>query len=226
MINAVKEKLKKNRVIYKLIYKINIFISKFNRNIYGYNNSINDLSRISEITYDIIGDNNLIVFKTGSRIFNLKVFIRGNNHKIVVGENCQIKSGVIWVEDNNCSLSIGKNTTIEDAHFGITEPNSIIEVGEDCMFSSGIKLLTGDSHSIIDLESMKRINYANNIKICSHVWLGSDVVILKGVEIEKDSVVGSRSIITKKYGSNSIIAGAPAKVIKENVTWDRERIYI
>jgi acetyltransferase-like isoleucine patch superfamily enzyme len=226
MINGIKEKLKKNRTFYKLIYRFRVFVNKFGRNIHGKNNIVNDQSIISEIKYDIIGDNNSILFKTGSRIFNLKVFIRGNNHKVVIGENCIIKSGFIWIEDDNCTLTIGNDTTIEDAHFGITESNSVIEVGEDCMFSSGIRLLTGDSHSIIDMQSMKRINYANNIKIGPHVWLGTNVVILKGVEIEKDSIVGSGSIVTKKYGPNLIIAGAPAKAIKDNITWDRERIYI
>lgn len=221
----IKKKLKNNRVFYKLIYKLKIYASTFGRNIQGDRNIVNDSSIISEIIYDVGGDNNTIIFKGGSRIFNLKVFIRGNNHKIVVGENCIIKSGIIWFEDNNCSLSVGDNTTIEDVHFGITEPNSRIEVGEDCMFSSGIKLLTGDSHSIIDLGSKERINYASNIKIASHVWICSDVIILKGVEIGKNTVVGSRSLVTKKYGSNLIIAGTPAKVIKENIMWDRERIY-
>ncbi|CAA9203656.1 Polysialic acid O-acetyltransferase [Flavobacterium bizetiae] len=94
------------------------------------------------------------------------------------------------------------------------------------MLSSGIRILTGDSHSIIDLNSETRINYASNVKIGSHVWIGLDSLILKGVEIGKDSIVGSKSILTKKYGSNVIIAGSPAKIIKENITWDRERTYI
>jgi len=226
MIKEIQEKLKSNRIIYKLIYKIRIFVSKLSRKIHGSNNIIDNSSIISEINYDVRGNNNSIVLKTGSRIFNLKVFIRGDNHQIVIGENCIIKAGEIWIEDHNCILKIGNSTTIEDAHFGITEPNSVIEVGDDCMFSSGIKLLTGDSHSIIDLESQKRINYANNIKIGPHVWIGADVVVLKGVEIGKDSIVGSRSIVTKKYGPNVIIAGSPAKIIKENITWDRERVYI
>lgn len=220
------KKLKENKVIYKLVYKVRSLFAKLGKDIHGSNNIIRDESLVSFINYDIRGNNNLIIFKPGSRIFSLKIFIRGDNHKIVIGENCIIKSGDIWIEDCNCSLIIGHSTTIEEAHFGITEPNSIIEVGDDCMFSSGIKLLTGDSHSIIDLESGKRINYASNIKISSHVWFGADVVILKGVEIGSNSIVGSRSIVTKKYGSNLIIVGSPAKTIKENITWERERIYL
>jgi hypothetical protein len=85
------EALKRYRIVYKLIYKIRILVSKLGRKIHGSNNIINNSSAISEINYDIRGNNNSIVFKSGSRIFNLKVFIRGNNHKIVIGENCIIK---------------------------------------------------------------------------------------------------------------------------------------
>lgn len=226
MINKIKEKLKTNKMIYKIIYKFKNYVNKMRSGIRGSSNVIKNKSIISNIKYDIIGNSNSIYIHDESRIFNLKIFIRGNNHKIIIGKNCIIKSGSIWIEDENCTLEIGNSTTIEDAHFGITEPNSTIKVGNDCMFSYGIKLLTGDSHSIIDLNTMKRINYANNIKIEEHVWIGADVVILKGVNIAKNSIIGSRSIVTKNHGPNVIIAGSPAKIIKENITWDRERIYI
>jgi len=226
MKGSIRDKLKENRFIYKVIHNIVLFINKLKGGIQGSGNVIKDISLISDIKYDIIGNNNSIFFNEGSRISNLKVFIRGNNHKISIGKNCIIKMGVIWIEDENCSLIIGDDTTIEDVHFGITEPNSKIEVGNDCMFSSGIRILTGDSHSILALQTLKRINYAGNVKIDSHVWVGQDVLILKGVEIAHDTIIGSRSIITKNQGPNSIVAGAPAKQIKENVTWDRKRIYL
>lgn len=226
MIGNMKDTLKNNRLIYRVFYNFMLFINRLKGSIQGKGNVVKDNSLISNIKYDIIGDNNSIVFKNGSRISSLKIFIRGSNHKIVIGENCIIKSGIIWLEDESCYLSIGDNTTIEGAHFGITEPNSRIEIGSDCMFSSGIKLLTGDSHSILDVQSSKRINYAQNIKISSHVWIGTDVIVLKGVEIGTNTIIGSRSIVTKKYGSNLIVAGSPARIIKEQVTWDRERIYL
>ncbi|CAD5344729.1 acyltransferase [Flavobacterium bizetiae] len=226
MLNILKQILRKNRKFYNALYKCKVALSKLGNGIKGRNNIINDTSLISQISYDIIGNNNEIIIGKDSNIFNLKIFIRGDNHKVKIGENCLIKSGVIWIEDHDCSLLIDSFTTIEDAHFGITEPNSKVEVGKDCMLSSGIRILTGDSHSIIDLNSETRINYASNVKIGSHVWIGLDSLILKGVEIGKDSIVGSKSILTKKYGSNVIIAGSPAKIIKENITWDRERTYI
>lgn len=58
------------------------------------------------------------------------------------------------------------------------------------------------------------------------MFVGADVVILKGVNIAKNSIVGSKSIVRKNNGPNVIIAECPAKIIKENITWiQKEFIY-
>lgn len=93
------------------------------------------------------------------------------------------------------------------------------------MFANYIDLRTGDSHSIIDIVANKRINYAQNIEIGNHVWVASHVSILKGVNILSNSIVATRSVVTKKfYKENILIGGIPANIIKENITWNRNRI--
>ena len=85
-------------------------------------------------------------------------------------------------------------------------------------------LRTGDSHSILDMDG-KRINGARDIKIHDRVWLGHRVVVNKGCEIQSDTVVGANAVVTKSIErSNVIVAGCPARVIKENVSWDSRRI--
>lgn len=93
------------------------------------------------------------------------------------------------------------------------------------MFSYNIELRTGDSHSIIDLETNKRINFAEDIVIGNYVWIGAHCIILKGVEIGDNCIVGTNSIITKSICQNSLSVGIPAKIVKRNVTWKKERIY-
>ena len=132
----------------------------------------------------------------------------------------------MWIEDNDCEIRIGTRTTFEDVHFSVTEPKSKIIIGEDCMFAYDIDLRTGDSHSIIDSTTMKRINYAKNVEIDNHVWVASHVSILKGVKISPNSVVATRSTVTKIFDKSGVlIGGTPAKVLKENITWDRTTIY-
>lgn len=155
----------------------------------------------------------------------MKFQIYGDSHNIKIGKNCILKNTVIWFEDENCSLEIGDNTTIEGAHIAVTEPNSKIAIGNDCMFSGNIDIRNGDSHSILDTNTNQRINYAKNIIIGNHVWLGNGVNVLKGVTIGDNTVIGIKSLVTNDIPSNSLAVGIPAKVVKTDITWDRKRIY-
>lgn len=51
------------------------------------------------------------------------------------------------------------------------------------------------------------------------MWIGAGVKILKGVTIGKGAVVSAGSIVTKDVPRNTLVAGVPAVVKKENVTW-------
>ena len=177
--------------------------------------------------FDIVGDNNEIIIEKSTLFNNVTFYIRGNNNIIWISKHVSFNHrGSLWIEDENCEIKIGERTTFEDVHIAVTEPKSKITIGEDCMFAKDIDLRTGDSHSIIDSTTMKRINYAKNIEIDNHVWVASHVSILKGVRILKNSVVATRSVVTKSFDKEGIlIGGIPVKVLKERITWDRKRIY-
>lgn len=196
------------------------------KKIRGKNNSIiykNAL--LSKVRFNIIGDENQIMIESGACLNNVVFYIRGSRHRIHIGKNCRINgSATFWFEDSDGHLEIGEGTTVEDAHFAVTEPHSRIIVGKDCMLSSAIELRTGDSHSILDAKSGRRLNFARDICIGDHVWIGKHVIILKGVEIGDHSVVATGSIVTKSFGSQIAIGGNPAKVLREGITWCRERI--
>jgi acetyltransferase-like isoleucine patch superfamily enzyme len=170
------------------------------------------------------GDNNYVSIARGARLRSVHIKMDGDNHRLIIGENSILSSTNFWFEDDHCTIAIGGNTTTEGAHFGAVEPNSVIEVGEDCMFAHGIELITTDSHSILDTKTGKRINEAENIRIGDHVWVGAYAKVLKGVHIGDHTIVGVGSIVSKPFGNNLIVAGVPAKVVKEHVSWVRERI--
>ena len=90
------------------------------------------------------------------------------------------------------------------------------------MLSHGIDIRCSDSHSIIDLDSTERINYAKDISIGNHVWIAMDARILKGVNIGSHSIIASGSIVTKDVPENCIASGVPAQVKRTGVTWLRE----
>ena len=92
------------------------------------------------------------------------------------------------------------------------------------MLSSGIKFKTGDSHSIINSDKNVRINPDGNVNIGDHVWIGQEVIILKNTHIGDNCVIGIRSLVTKDFGENLLVAGIPAKIIKQKINWTRERL--
>lgn len=181
---------------------------------------------LTGVSLDILGDRNRITIGEGCRLHNLKVHIRGSDALIEIGRDCRVtRSGVLWIEDDGCQLLIGAGTTMVEVHIAVTEPRSRIVIGEGCMLANDIDIRSGDSHSILDAATGKRINPAEDVTIGKHVWVGAHAVILKGVSLGEDSVVATGSVVTQSCEPGSLLAGNPAKVVKTGITWKRERIY-
>jgi acetyltransferase-like isoleucine patch superfamily enzyme len=94
------------------------------------------------------------------------------------------------------------------------------------MLAKQVEIRTGDSHSIVDIVTGKRINYASNVILEEYVWVGAHSKILKGVRVGHNSIIGTGAIVTKDIPANSIAAGVPAKVLRSGVDWKRERLLI
>ena len=188
--------------------------------IQGRNNQLDGINRggISIVR----GDNNTI--KCETKPLGSKIWIYGSNNTIEISEDVVFKSGKIWIEDSNNKIKIGKGTTIEEAELAVAEHGTSIVIGCDCMLSSGIRISTTDSHSIIDNETKSRINPAKDVVIDDHVWIGHNVSICKGVHIGHDVIIGTNSVVTHDIPPSVVVAGVPARVVRANVTWDRKRI--
>lgn len=92
------------------------------------------------------------------------------------------------------------------------------------MFSWNIAIWNSDSHSIFDKNSKKLLNIGKKIKIEDHVWVGMNSVILKNTQISSNSIIAANAVVTKPFlEENVIIAGNPARIVKNGINWDRER---
>ena len=206
----------------------NLFKKSYHTSLKGKNNSlkIDTAARLTNCKINIIGNSNLITIEEGSILNNVLIFIRGSHNKIFISKEVKFnRAGELWIEDKNCELHIGKNSTFEDTHIAVTETNSKVIIGVDCMLANDIDIRTGDSHSIIDTQLNKRINHAKDVTIADHVWVGAHTSLLKGSSLASNSIVATRSVVTKSFDEEGVlVAGIPAKIIKHNITWDRERI--
>lgn len=171
----------------------------------------------------VIGKNNSVQISPKNRLMNCNIVIIGNNCKINIESNCTLKNLEIWLEDEGSEVFIGNATSIEGGHIAATEGESI-KIGSDCMFSHRIEIRNGDSHSIITKETNQRINRAKSVIIGQHVWLGADAKVLKGSKVNEGAVIATGAIVSGIVEANCIWAGNPAKKIKENIFWIRERI--
>lgn len=90
---------------------------------------------------------------------------------------------------------------------------SRIEIGKGCMLAMNCYLSDADWHDL-----QHRIYAPGNtapIKLGDNVWIGDSALVTKGVQIGNNSVVGAYSVVTKDVPANTIVAGNPAKVVKE-----------
>ena len=118
------------------------------------------------------------------------------------------------------SVSIGNGTSINQATFWCYKGD--INIGCDNMFSEDIRFYSHDQHAIVDMNSEKIINADKHGVITGdHVWIGRGAIVMPAVTIEKGSIIGASSLVTKNVPKNSIAAGNPAKVVRENVSWSR-----
>lgn len=128
------------------------------------------------------------------------------------GQNCRIDLG--------CKLSVTERSYISAAE------GTEIVVGDDCMFANLNVVRTDDSHPIYDLNTKERLNPSRSIYIGDHVWLGIEAAVLAGARIGSGSVVGFRSVVKGQLPSNAVCAGIPARVIRENVAWERTHVML
>jgi len=170
------------------------------------------------------GKNNEIIFGDKCYLDRCTISIVGNNNKIILGDSVCMHECGLCLENDGGTIFVGDKTLVcGPTHFSCIEGTKIT-VGADCLFSSDTLLRTGDSHSVLDMDG-KRINPAKDICIGDRVWFGTRAMCMKGAALANDSILSAGAILTKAIEtSNVVVAGVPAKIVKENVKWCRERI--
>jgi acetyltransferase-like isoleucine patch superfamily enzyme len=130
--------------------------------------------------------------------------ILGNN--VFLSKNVQINSkGRFFIGDNS---QVGRNT--------IFYCSDSIKISNNCLISWNVTFMDNDAHPI-DSDTVK----CSPICVEDNVWIGCNSIILKGVHIGKGSVVAAGSVVTKDVPPNCLVAGNPAKIIRNNVVWKK-----
>ena len=92
------------------------------------------------------------------------------------------------------------------------------------MIAPNVTICTA-AHPIYPLLREKGLQYNKPVKIGRCVWLGAGVIILPGVTIGDNSVIGAGSVVTKDIPSDSVAYGNPARVARRINDRDKEYFY-
>lgn len=187
--------------------------------------------RIPGLDIHINGDNNRI-YITDKSIFRRSIIAIGTGSRVSNAEFRFGKNTSSWEIDrlkvwctrgDNVKLTIGQDTYIGEVDIDLCETNAELRIGNGCMFSTGIFIMCSDSHQIIDAGTNEVFNRVTKpVIIGDNCWIGRNVMMTKNVHLPDWTIVGTGAVVSKKFTEqNTVLAGNPARVVKQNVYWDR-----
>ncbi|MBK7763347.1 MAG: acyltransferase [Bacteroidetes bacterium] len=119
-------------------------------------------------------------------------------------------AGVENIKFPQHSVSIRKSFAVSGGcYFGIAK-GSTLEIGEGTIWAWNVNIQTAN-HDFIDRNKFE----VKSIRIGDNCWIGGNVTILPGVVLGNNVTVGANSVVTKSFPDNVVIAGVPAKILKE-----------
>ncbi len=217
-------------IIGKIIYRINLlYETDFRKTIYYnlkfqfprnvkflvYSNTIIKIAHTAKLNiYNGTFKINTLWIK-GRFPRNVGSLIMLENSKLEINGNFSMYNGSNIYLGKTAYMKVGSSSFINTG----TSINCVsrIEIGNKVWISDNVAISDTDGHDIfyneIKNESIQPIFIGNN------VWIGKNSLILKGVSIGDGSIIAAGSVVTKNVPEHVIVAGNPARVIKENVSW-------
>ncbi len=136
-------------------------------------------------------------------------------HQIKLGDNCNLEKNINFKYDGpwlpGPRIVIGNTVFIgTNCEFNINEG---INIGDDCLIASGCKFIDHDHGTTIGEPMYMQYGTRAKIAIGHDVWLGCNVIVLKGVNIGNGAIVAAGAVVTKSIPPYEIWGGVPAKKI-------------
>lgn len=146
-------------------------------------------------------------------------FVAGKVHLLRVGDTQLVLGDYVYLFD--------------DVRLGLRAPGAAIAIGDETYLSyrcevSSMKSVTIGCRCAIGPEVVIRDNdehwlagrpMSAPVAIGDDVWICARAMILKGVTIGDGAVVGAGAVVTSDVPARTLVAGVPARVIREGVTW-------
>lgn len=149
---------------------------------------------------------------------NVTIGKPGRTGRLVAGRGVRIAYGCVLVVGPQGLLSLGTRA--------IVGPNTRImaatqvHIGARCMISWNCSIFDSIGHRMW-LENQEEAEIEAPITVGDDVWIGPYSIIMKGVEIGANSIVGAGSVVRRSVPPNSLVYGNPARVAGKVDRWER-----
>lgn len=180
-------------------------------------------SKINGLSISINGNSNTVIIELPVNFIGTSIVMNGDNNyfSIKSTKHRYIRHTTFGME-NGGIIEIGSGISVYRNLNMVAKSGKRIDIGNECMFAREVIIRNDDGHTITDAITGEIINAPEDIKLHDKVWVATRSMILKGTEIKEGSVVGAMSLVNKKFeDSNILIAGVPAKKIRDNIVWNR-----
>ena len=136
-------------------------------------------------------------------------------HKSIIGRLVNYYRLSFWATERYAKylgVKIGKNCNIQDVSFG-SEPY-LVEIGNHVQITAGTKIFTHGGGWVFR-DKYPNFDYFGKVVIKDNVYIGNNCLIMPGVTIGSNVIIGAGSVVTKSVSDGKIVAGNPAKIIGE-----------
>ena len=124
--------------------------------------------------------------------------------------------------DYGTHIEIGKNFF---ANYNCTIIDvAKVKIGNNCQFAPNVSIYTA-GHPIHPVSRNSLYEYGISVTIGDNVWIGGNTVILPGVHIGSNTVIGAGSVVTKDIPDWVVAAGNPCRVVKQITEEDKKHYY-
>ncbi len=135
-----------------------------------------------------------------------------------IGDNCYVEPP-LHSNFGGKHVHFGKNVY---ANFNLTlVDDTHIYVGDYTMFGPNVTIATA-GHPILPELREKGLQYNFPVHIGKNCWIGANALILPGITVGDNVVIGAGSVVTKDLPSNVVAVGNPCRVLREVNEHDRE----
>ena len=160
---------------------------------------------------DVTGALRLGVTWPGGRFYDSHALVRSGGTFRVTGRVSIHTDFRMWINEG-ATLTLGSGYI--NAGFNLS-CFCAVSIGEDFAVSECVTIRDGDNHKLSGARDER-----SPVVIGNHVWIGMNATILKGVTIGDGAVVAANAVVTRDVAPRALVAGVPARVLREDVDWD------